>query len=186
MARSPDRAPGRFGLLPGRDHGLVRSQSSRLPLRLGAQRALVPDHSGGSMEQARRLHESSGKPARFFTEFAYRTLSSWSRERRVVAKAEYLERGESALCRDLSLHRGVARPKPLREALLCSWRHGESDQGTTPPLCRPALDRANGQQPTSPLLLGSCLHPGRSAATARSARNGLGRGPGRHPTAQAL
>ncbi len=34
-----------------------------------------------SMKQARRLHGSTGKPARFFTEFAYRTLSRWSRER---------------------------------------------------------------------------------------------------------
>ncbi|WP_018292075.1 transposase, partial [Verrucomicrobium sp. 3C] len=31
-----------------------------------------------SMEQARRLRESSGKPARFFTEFAYGTLNTWS------------------------------------------------------------------------------------------------------------
>ncbi len=48
-----------------------------------------------SMEQARLRHESSGKPARLFTQFAYRTLSTWSRERRVVAKAEHLEKGEN-------------------------------------------------------------------------------------------
>jgi hypothetical protein len=30
----------------------------------------------------------TGKPARRFTEFSYRTLDSWSRERRVIAKAE--------------------------------------------------------------------------------------------------
>jgi len=32
---------------------------------------------------------------RMFAEFAYRTRSSWSRPRRVVAKAEYLEKGEN-------------------------------------------------------------------------------------------
>ncbi len=34
-----------------------------------------------------------GKPARVFKEFVYRTRESWSRARRVVAKAEYLAKG---------------------------------------------------------------------------------------------
>ena len=42
------------------------------------------------MEASRKQCESSGKPARHFRSFPYRTLKSWSRERRVVAKAEYL------------------------------------------------------------------------------------------------
>jgi Transposase DDE domain group 1 len=44
------------------------------------------------MEQARKLHAQTGKPARVFTEFSYQTTTgSWSRPRRVVAKAEQLE-----------------------------------------------------------------------------------------------
>jgi hypothetical protein len=44
------------------------------------------------MQEAARLHEQTGKPARVFTEFSYRTTTgSWSRSRRVVAKAEQLE-----------------------------------------------------------------------------------------------
>ena len=42
------------------------------------------------MEASRKQCESSGEPARHFRSFPNRTLKSWSRERRVVAKAEYL------------------------------------------------------------------------------------------------
>jgi hypothetical protein len=43
-------------------------------------------------QEAAQLHEQTGKPARVFTEFSYRTTTgSWSRGRRVVAKAEQLE-----------------------------------------------------------------------------------------------
>lgn len=41
------------------------------------------------------LHQSSGKPARLFTDFSYRTRKSWSCTRRVVAKAEHLDKGEN-------------------------------------------------------------------------------------------
>lgn len=42
---------------------------------------------GAQMHQAHRLHQSSGKAARVFAEFDYQTHKSWSRARRVVAKA---------------------------------------------------------------------------------------------------
>ncbi len=42
------------------------------------------------MEASRKQCESSGEAARHFRRFPYRTLKSWSRERQVVAKAEYL------------------------------------------------------------------------------------------------
>jgi len=48
------------------------------------------------MQKAARLHEQTGKPARVFTEFVYETTSgSWSRPRRVVAKAEQLDGKEN-------------------------------------------------------------------------------------------
>ena len=62
--------------------GLARNQ--RLRRIIGAQ-----------MHQAQVLHQSSGKPARVFAEFSYRTRKSWSCARRVVAKAEYLDKGEN-------------------------------------------------------------------------------------------
>jgi hypothetical protein len=45
------------------------------------------------MEQAQALYQQNGAAARVFHEFHYQTRSSWSRARRVVAKAEYLEKG---------------------------------------------------------------------------------------------
>ena len=43
-----------------------------------------------AIEQASRQQQQTGRPARVYSEFEYRTLESWSRERRVVAKAEQL------------------------------------------------------------------------------------------------
>ena len=45
------------------------------------------------MEQAAAAFAPTGKAARVFQELAYQTLDSWSRARRVVAKAEHLEQG---------------------------------------------------------------------------------------------
>ena len=47
------------------------------------------------MAQAQQLHQSTQKPARVFKDFRYRTRRSWSCERRVVGKAEYLAKGEN-------------------------------------------------------------------------------------------
>jgi hypothetical protein len=50
---------------------------------------------GAPMHQARLLHQTTGKAARVFAQFSYQTRKSWSRPRRVVAKAEYLDKGEN-------------------------------------------------------------------------------------------
>jgi hypothetical protein len=42
-----------------------------------------------AMTEAQLQWQSTGKAARVFTEFVYRTHKSWSRARRVIAKAEY-------------------------------------------------------------------------------------------------
>ena len=47
------------------------------------------------MTQAQQIHQSTQKPARVFKDFHYRTRKSWSCERRVVGKAEYLAKGEN-------------------------------------------------------------------------------------------
>jgi hypothetical protein len=45
---------------------------------------------GRTMADARAEHDITGKPARRFRDFRYRTRKSWSRERRIVGKAEVL------------------------------------------------------------------------------------------------
>ena len=48
------------------------------------------------LDQARAAAEETGKAARCFKDFRYQTLDSWSRERRVVGKAEQLVAGDGA------------------------------------------------------------------------------------------
>ena len=52
-------------------------------------KALIADE----LQQAKAEYESSGEAARVFRECRYQTLESWSRERRVVGKAEHLSKG---------------------------------------------------------------------------------------------
>jgi Transposase DDE domain group 1 len=47
------------------------------------------------MEEAKAQYQQTGRAARLFQEFVYQTRESWSRARRVVAKAEHLEKGEN-------------------------------------------------------------------------------------------
>jgi hypothetical protein len=47
------------------------------------------------MVQAKQLQHHTQKAARVFKDFRYRTRKSWSCERRVVGKAEYLAKGEN-------------------------------------------------------------------------------------------
>jgi Transposase DDE domain group 1 len=66
----------------GVDYLFGLAQNTRL-------RALIT----AEQEQARQEYERTKQPARVFAELRYRTLDSWSRERRVVAKAEHLAKG---------------------------------------------------------------------------------------------
>ena len=72
------------------------------------------------MEQARREHEQTGKPARVFTEFSYQTTTgSWSRARRLVAKAEQIEGKENPRFVVTNLNADQWAARPLYEDLYC-------------------------------------------------------------------
>ncbi len=45
------------------------------------------------MQKAKQCNEHTGHAERVFTEFRYRTLKSWTRPRRVIGKAEHLDKG---------------------------------------------------------------------------------------------
>ena len=47
-----------------------------------------PAHPKFELHRAEMKSRRTGKPARYFKDFKYRTRRSWSRERRVVGKAE--------------------------------------------------------------------------------------------------
>jgi hypothetical protein len=50
---------------------------------------------GAELHEAKLQFEATGAPARIFSEFEYRTQKSWSRPRRVVGKAEHLQKGSN-------------------------------------------------------------------------------------------
>ena len=47
------------------------------------------------LEKAHKKFQKTGKAARFYKEFRYTTQDSWSRKRRVIAKAEHLKKGSN-------------------------------------------------------------------------------------------
>jgi hypothetical protein len=73
------------------------------------------------MEEAKRQQQTSEKPARVFTEFLYETTSgSWSRARRVIAKAEYLAKGENPRYLVTNLGAESWPAQALYETLYCA------------------------------------------------------------------
>lgn len=60
-----------------------------------ARNSRLQRQTASAMREAKQQHQRTGKAARVFVEFTYRTHNSWSRSRRVVAKAEYLDKGEN-------------------------------------------------------------------------------------------
>jgi len=61
------------------DYVLGLAKNTRLNRALGRQ-----------LREAKQQHDKTGLPARVFRDFTYRTLTTWSRRRRVVGKAEHL------------------------------------------------------------------------------------------------
>jgi len=75
---------------------------------------------GRAMQQAKQEHRRTGKPARVFCEFAYRTKKSWSRARRVIAKAEQIEGKENPRYLVTSLGKEDWPAQKLYEQLYCA------------------------------------------------------------------
>jgi len=74
----------------------------------------------GAFERAEDLCARSGQPERVYDEFSYRTLDSWSRSRRVVGKAEILDRGPNPRFVVTSLPRRKVKAADLYERLYCA------------------------------------------------------------------
>jgi hypothetical protein len=63
---------------------------------------------------------AQGGPARHFADFAWRTLDSWSRERRVIAKAEHLLKGSNPRFVVTSLLASAFDARTLYEDVYCA------------------------------------------------------------------
>jgi hypothetical protein len=103
---------------------------------------------GKQMHQAELAYKETGKPARVFTEFEYRTHKSWSRARRVVAKAEHLDKGQNPRFVVTSLTADKWPAQKLYEQLYCA--RGEMENRIKEQMClfayRLSTDEMKGNQ----------------------------------------
>ena len=71
-------------------------------------------------EQAAAEYAQTGTAARVFQEFSYQTRETWSRARRVIAKAEHLQRGSNPRFVVTSLSSEAWEARRLYETLYCA------------------------------------------------------------------
>ena len=91
------------------DYVFGLAKNSRLLKRLAPELA-----------KARADHRASGQPARCFKDFTYRTRESWTRRRRVIGKAEHLEKGPNPRFIVTSLKPSAINGRVLYERIYCS------------------------------------------------------------------
>jgi hypothetical protein len=77
-------------------------------------------HITRTMKKARLDWSSTGHAARRYIQFRYRTRNSWSCPRRVVAKAEYLDKGENPRFVVTNLSSQDCESQELYEKLYCA------------------------------------------------------------------
>lgn len=78
------------------------------------------------LAEAAVLHADTGLPSRVFKDFSYRTLDSWSRERRVVGKAEHLDKGANPRFVVTSLSAETHPAQQLYEKHYCARGEAEN------------------------------------------------------------
>jgi hypothetical protein len=85
----------------------------------------------GPLAAAKQLCAASGKPARVFRDFTYRTLDSWSRARRVIGKAEHTVEGANPrfIVTSLKRPRLADQARALYEDLYCARGEAENRIG---------------------------------------------------------
>ncbi len=107
--------------------------------------ALIADELAEASAKAR----DSGKPERIFKELRYQTLKSWSRERRVVAKAEHLPKGKNPRFIVSSLTCEAIEAKELYEKIYCARGDMENRIKECQPArcCCPARREIGSAQP---------------------------------------
>jgi hypothetical protein len=94
---------------------------SQLDYVLGlAKNSRLIEAIGEEMAEAQQSYQSTQKSARVFKDFRYRTRKSWSRQRRVVGKAEYLAKGENPRFIVTSIGSEEKQARELYEDFYCA------------------------------------------------------------------
>jgi len=79
-----------------REHIMFWCETNGVDYVLGlAKNERLKKEIAEELKRAKELHEQTFQPERVFRDFEYQTLKSWSRSRRVVGKAEYMQKGEN-------------------------------------------------------------------------------------------
>jgi hypothetical protein len=79
-----------------RDNLMSWCESNQVQYVLGlAKNTRLRRILGKERHEAKQLFQRTGQAARVYKDFRYRTRSSWSRQRRVIGKAEHLAKGEN-------------------------------------------------------------------------------------------
>jgi Transposase DDE domain group 1 len=94
----------------------VRAQQRRFVFGLAKNERLVGEIAA-ELAAAEADSKASGQPARRFTEFPWSTRDSWSRRRRVIAKAEWTAGAANPRFVVTSLHADDAAPQRLYEEI---------------------------------------------------------------------
>jgi len=86
-----------------------------------AKNARLKDRISGELGRMERDYCETGEACRCYTEFMYSTLKSWGgRQRRVIAKAEHLDKGSNPRFVVTSLDSDEIDPEPLYTDLYCA------------------------------------------------------------------
>jgi hypothetical protein len=103
-----------------REELMVWCEENKVEYVLGlAKNGRLKEEIEEEMEEAKAAYEKTGKEARVFKDFRYKTLDSWSRERRVVGKAEHLAKGANPRFVVTSLKKEEYGAKELYEKQYC-------------------------------------------------------------------
>lgn len=104
-----------------RDEFMTWCEDHRVTYVLGlAKNQRLLHKIGNELVQAQALHRQTGEAARVFAHFHWTTRTSWTRPRRVIAKAEHLDKGANPRFIVTNLPQTYATPQALYEQLYCA------------------------------------------------------------------
>ena len=104
-----------------RENLMAWCESNQVDYVLGlAKNVRLIAELAAELEQARQMCPSSGQASRVFKDFIYQTRDSWSRPRRVVGKAEHLEKGSNPRFVVTSLRAEEREARVLYEEEYCA------------------------------------------------------------------
>jgi hypothetical protein len=104
-----------------REEVMVWCEKRGIDFVLGlARNSILEGMIASDMDESKRCFQRTRKAAKRYRNLRYQTQRTWSRSRRVVAKAEYLSKGENPRFVVTSIRRFEADAKSLYEKMYCA------------------------------------------------------------------